>query len=285
MNWDDLRFFLALVKAGTMAKAARELGVAQTTVARRIQALESTLRVRLLERDDSGLVPSPAGEEVLEAAQSTRHAVDQLTRRVLGLDERLSGKLRITTIDMIAVYDTALFRTFAERYPGVELELGITPTPQDLSRREADVAIRWTDSPPPYLVGRKLFRAEYALYGAQSIVDTFGDVPVTELPWLGWDPKSGARVTDAWMETHVPNARIAGRFDHAVALHAALLEGMGIAFVPCRYGDSFSKLRKLAPADPEFAIDLWALTHPDLRATARVRAFMTHAASYFVESR
>jgi DNA-binding transcriptional LysR family regulator len=282
MNWDDLRFFLAAARSKTLSAAARRLGVNQTTVTRRLDALEGELGVRLFDRTPEGIVATQAGAEILRVAERVEDSVVTLERQALGLDARLTGGLRVTTLDMTAHYEARLFDAFARRYPGIELELTVGNFPRNLTRRESDVAIRWTDAPPEHLVGHRVARAEYALYGASSLLDTLpARIALSDYPWLGWDQSSNARVTWAWMRENVPEANIVCRFDMALAMHAAIRAGMGVGFMPCAYGDADPGLRRLRPVEPGFGIDIWVLTHPDLRTSARVRAFLDLASAYF----
>ncbi len=285
LNWDDLRFFLAVARSKTLSGAARRLGVNQTTVTRRLESLESALGVRLFDRTAAGIAATQAGAEILQVAENVEDNVSSLERQILGQDTRLTGELRVTTIDMTAFYDAALFESFARRYPEIELELSVGYFPRNLTRREADVAIRWTASPPEHLVGHHLLQAQYALYGAASLLEKFSpDTPLDQYPWLAWDVANNARVTEEWMRENVPHARIVCRYDMALAMHAAIDAGIGLGFMPCAYGDSDAALTRMRPVEPNFGIDIWLLTHPDLRGTARVRAFMQHCVEYY-ESR
>lgn len=286
LDWDDLRVFLAVARSRTLSGAARTLGVNQTTVTRRLEALEARIGVRLFDRSPAGVSPTNAATEVLQVAEQVEDRVALIERHIAGQDMRLTGELRVTTIDMSAYYDAELFESFAERYPEIELELSTGYFPRNLTRREADVAIRWTDKPPEHLVGQRVATAEYAVYGARSLLDRRGaDAPLNEYPWVDWDVANNAKVTAQWMRNNVPQAHIVCRFDMALALHAAIKAGAGLGFMPCAYGDTDSSLQRVRPVEPGFGIDVWLLTHPDLRSTARVRAFMQHATAYFESHR
>lgn len=285
LDWDDLRVFLAITRSKTLSGAARTLGVNQTTVTRRLEALEKKLGARLFDRSPGGVTPTSAAADVVQVAERVEDNVASIERRIFGQDMRLTGELRVTTIDMSAHYDTELFETFANRYPEIELELSVGYFPRNLTRREADVAIRWTDKPPEHLVGHHVATAEYAIYGARSLLEKHADdTALEDFPWVDWDIANNARVTAQWMRDNVPHAHVACRYDMALALHAAIKTGMGLGFMPCAYGDADASLLRVRPVQPGFGINIWLLTHPDLRSTARVRAFMQHAAAYF-ESR
>ena len=284
-NWDDLRVFLAVARAKTLSGAARVLGVNQTTVTRRIEALESRLGTKLFDRAPVGVSPTSAATEILQVAERVEENVALIERQLVGQDTRLRGELRVTTIDMSASYDADLFDSFTKRYPDIELELSVGYFARNLTRREADVAVRWTTSPPEHLVGHRVATAEYAIYGAKSLIGRFPpNAEPGEFPWVDWDIANNARVTARWMRQNAPQARVVGRYDMALALHAAITAGTGIGFMPCAYGDANPAIQRVRPVEPGFGIDIWLLTHPDLRATARVRAFMQHATEWF-ESR
>lgn len=286
LDWDDLRVFLAVARSRTLSGAARKLGVNQTTVTRRLEALEATLGVRLFDRSQTGVKPTPAAAEVVSVAERLEENVASIERQIAGQDMRLTGELRVTTIDMCAYYDVELFETFASRFPEIELELSVGYFPRNLTRREADVAIRWTDKPPEHLVGHQVASADYAIYGAKSLLENHSDrAALDELPWIDWDITNNARLTALWMRKHIPPTQVVCRYDMALALHAAIRSGMGVGFMPCAYGDNDPLLKRIRPVEPDFCIGIWLLTHPDLRSTARVRAFMEHASNYFTSRR
>jgi DNA-binding transcriptional LysR family regulator len=282
LDWDDLRVFLAVARSKTLSGAARNLDVNQTTVTRRLEALETRLGTRLFDRSPTGVTPTSAATEVLAVAERVEDNVASIERQLIGQDMRLTGELRVTTIDMCAVYDVELFETFAQRYPEIELELSVGYFPRNLTRREADVAIRWTDRPPEHLVGHQVATAEYAIYAAKSLRARYpAKVAPGDFLWVDWDIANKARVTAQWMRDHIPETQVVCRYDMALALHAAIRGGMGVGFMPCAYGDADPSLQRIRPVEPGFGMEIWLLTHPDLRSTARVRAFMEHAAAYF----
>lgn len=281
MDWDDLKYFLSVSHSQTLSEAANKLAVNQTTVSRRIKRLQDKLGVRIYHHNANGMDITNAGEEVSAAAQQIESIVASLQRKLLGLDERLSGPLRITTVEYIASFENQLFKSFMQRYPGVELEISANEETEDLVRGDADVALRWTNDPAQHLVGRKLCRAEFALYQRaeqQSWQDT---TEINQLPWIAWDQACEAKLTDAWMKQHVPEASVHCRTNSALAMYHAVKSGLGVAFLPCAYADPDPELVRLRDIEFDFGMDIWTLTHPDLRGTAKVRAFTDHAQRYF----
>jgi len=287
MDWDNLRFVLGLARAGTLSLAADGLGVTHTTVSRRIKAFETSLGVRLFDRRPEGWVLTAAGEELAAAAEAMEVEVHRLDRKLLGADNRLSGTVRIATLDSFAGSNPELFVALRDAYPRIDLEVTVATRFVDLTRREADIAIRWTTgSPPPHLVGRKVGAFEYAVYGAKSLVEQMPPgAPLDTYPWLTWDPRLGARQTAEWMRTHVPKARIAMYLDSAAVMMGALRGGVGIAHQVCQQGDVDDRLVRLRGVEPGWGVDGWLLTHPDLRHVARIRAVIDFLYARLVEMR
>lgn len=280
VNWDDLRVLLAIVRAPTLTEAAKSLGVTQTTVTRRLAALEDRLGLRLVSRTSQGVVVTDVGRTVAAAASDMEERVSGLQRTLLSRDDAMEGRLRVTTIDMVAHYDAALFASFRELHPSVELQVSASVDSHDLARDEADVAIRWTNNPSEALVGRRIGPAAYALYGAPDLVERIGvDAPLSAYPWVAWMRSFDTMLTASWMRERVPQDHVVGRYNCALALHAAIRAGIGIGFMPCQYaGDALVCLR---PTEPGLDYDVWLLVHPEARAAARVRAFLDHAAAYY----
>ena len=271
MDWDDLRFSLAVAETGSLAAAARRLGVNHTTVLRRVNGLESKLGVRLFERLATGYAPTVAGTEAMAVAQTLGATVDTLERRLAGRDLRLSGPLRVTTVDTLA-YTILMphLAAFRLEHPGIGLELVVSSAMANLTRRDADVAIRPAERVPETLVGRRVCAIACAVYGARDSAAS-----PQRGPWIGLDESLAGTAIARWLRTAVPaDAAIACRVDSLLAAREAVRAGMGIALLPCHLGDDEPGLVRLGAAQPEVRLDLWLLTHQDLRRTARVRAFL-----------
>ena len=148
------------------------------------------------------------------------------------------------------------------------------------------MAIRTTNTPPEHLVGRRLGRLEFALFGARALIDEIGaDAPLDAYPWVLWDERFDARATEARKRSMAPKGRVACRVDSAEVLFAALRAGMGISFLTLLDGAREPDLVQMHPIEPDFGMDLWLLTHSDLRNALRVRAFMDFATEAFAPLR
>lgn len=278
VNWDELRIVLAISRERTLSQAARSLGVTHTTIGRRVRALEQSLGVRLFDRSPDGFTPTPAGQDIAEVAARMEGEVHALEGRVLGRDAELRGELRVATMDILFRRYHPAFSSFIARYPSVDLTLNSSDREVSLIRREADVVLRMTNTPPPYLVGRKVGRVEFAVYASEALVERVGaDAGYEDYPWLNWDARSNMRWLDAWLAHRAPNAKTAMRVDvSSLVMREAVAAGIGVHFLASFEGDADPSLVRLGPVEHEFSRDLWLLTLPDLRSTQRVRAFMDH---------
>lgn len=276
-NWDDLRLFLAVARAGSLSGAARALGVNHSTVFRRIGAFETALGVRLFDRLPNGYSLTAAGEEMRESALRVEEEIATLGRKVTGQDLRLSGTVRITTVDMLALW--LLPRHLAEfrsGYPGIEIELVVGNAAVSLSRREADVALRVGNQPPETLVGRRVGRLVFAIYRSAGAPSHEG-ASLEEQPWIGFDTEHAALARR--FAEFLPDVRPVCRVNSVAAAIAAARAGIGLAPLPCGVADLDPDLVRIASLPETFTLDLWLLTHEDLRQTARIRAFMDFLAA------
>lgn len=280
LEWDDLRVVLALHREGTLSAAASALGTTHTTVGRRLRAIEARVGARLFDRTPDGYVATVAGDDVARVAARLEEDVLALEARVLGRDVRLEGELRVATLEMWLRHHHALFASFLERHPSVSLTICASDREVSLVRREADVALRMTGSPPQGLVGRRVGRVEFAVYASRELERRVGEgAPLEAYPWLGWDTRLGMPWLDEWLARHAPRARVVARFDVATSAWRDVVAcGLGVHFLPTREGDADPRLVRVSEVASEFGRDLWLLTLPELRTVPRVRAFLDHAA-------
>jgi len=291
LEWDSLRHALAIGAAGSISGAARALGVNHTTVLRRLEALEAQLGTRLFDRQRGGYQPTEAGLVLLEQARHMATRADEVERQVLGRDRELTGSLRVTTA--FVLMDHLLpqpLADFARAYPGIEVEMVENAVLADLSSpsaaaaqyrsgREADVALRLSAHVAEHLVGRDLGMTQcrvYALRGAPDLPQ--GQTPIAELtrdaPWVAFERGASGRIYDRWMREHLAHAHVRLRVDIFNAKAAMLRTGIGVGILPTFMQDKHPELVPVSEPIAELAAPVWMLTHPDLRKTARVRAFM-----------
>jgi DNA-binding transcriptional LysR family regulator len=283
LAWDDFRLVKAIADSRGLAGAAAEIGVNHSTVFRRLGQIEEALGTRLFERHRSGYAPTPAGDEMVALAARLDADILSFTRRLAGREIEASGELRVTTNDSLLVHLlTPVFARFRRQHPGVQLDIVLANEALNLSRRDADVAIRATDDPPETLVGRRAARIAWALYG--RVADFPGAVPALDeltatRSWISLGDNLSHVKAVKFVRAHVAPERIAYKVNTVLGLSQAVEAGIGIGHLPCFIADAQPELLRLAPPVPDFAADLWLLTHPDLRHSPRVRVFLDFLAA------
>jgi DNA-binding transcriptional LysR family regulator len=282
LDWDDLRYVLAVAAAGSLAGAARSLGVNHTTVLRRVGAFEKRLGLRLFERLPTGYALTAGGEELIVAARRIDETVTTLERRLAGQDLRLTGTVRVTTTDtLMGSILPEILAELRERHPGIQVEVAVSSLMFNLTKRDADVAIRPADDPPETLVGRRVARIAFAIYGSPRYLATRRAGDLAAHRWVAPDDSLAGTSVARWMRAALPESEIALRVDSLLGLRHAAQAGLGLAALPCYLGDSASDLVRVHPPIDAMHSALWILTHEDLRRTARVRAFTEFAADAF----
>ncbi|GAB4360058.1 MAG: LysR family transcriptional regulator [Kiloniellaceae bacterium] len=270
----DLATLLAIAREGSLAGAARRLRVNHSTVFRRLGAIEARLGTRLFERQGGSYVTTAAGEDLLRTAERVEAEVEALERRLSGQDLRLTGSLRLTAPDDLAeVVAMPLLAQFRRRYPEITLELVLDNRMLNLTRREADIALRPTRQPPETLAGRRVAALASAVYGTADQPRP-KDPAGPEQRWVAWEEGAGPPLVARWLAANVDRHAIAYRSNSMFNQASAARHGLGLAILPCFLGDSDPRLQRVTPPLNDLATELWLLTHPDLQRTARIRALL-----------
>ena len=275
MQWDSLKLFIAIASTGSLAAAARTMGVNHSTIFRRLNGFEKELGGRLFERLNTGYQLTPLGEEVLMRAQQIQHDMEELERAVLGKDVQPRGSVKITAPNNIAYrFLPRYFRDFHKRYPEIRLELLVSNLEFNMGNRQADIAVRATDTPPEHLIGRKILDLKWGVFAGEG---TGRKILPASMKQLKQHPLIGAsggmknlkayRTLDA---KYADNIRF--RCDDMVAMSFLAESGAGLAVLP---DDQARKgLVRIFDFEPSCKSSLWLLTHPDLRHTERIRLVM-----------
>ncbi len=278
LGWDDLKIFLALSRQGTVRKAATLLSISHSTVARRLDTLEARLGVRLFDRLRDGYALNATGERILEYAQNVEREMFDLERSISGSDSRLAGPIQMTMLPMMASLLLPILADFDKRYPEIDLEIFATNEVVDLSRRDADIAVRFSQEPEPWLVGRRLPQFANAAYATQSYINqhSFRGAAATAR-WIGW--RGDGECPDWVQETDFPTCLAHWQVNDPFAQQEAARAELGMALLPCWIGDRDPTLVRVPPGRVGLLNQAWILTHPDLRTSARVRALVSFLAS------
>ena len=281
LDWDDLRYVLAVARHGSAGAAARALQVSHATILRRIQSIEHGLGTRVFERLPTGLELTENGRVLLSAAETIDSTITDARRVLAGRSATLEGPLRITTTDsLMDALVPSLLQDFGARWPAVVVEALVTNSRLDLDAMDADVALRAAEHPPQAWVGRRLARMNFAVYAAPSYLARRGDVAIEEMDWLLPESPLSEAPVGTWLARSVDPRRAVFKANSFVTLRRMCEAGLGVAALPCFLGTPSAALRRVASLPDDAATDLWILTHEDLRKAPRVRAFMDHAAAH-----
>jgi DNA-binding transcriptional LysR family regulator len=276
MNWDDLRFVLALIEAGSLVRAAKVLGVEHTTVGRRVEAAETALGVRLFTRTTTGYLPTDDAERLVTAMRGVEEAVLAVERSATAKHAGLDGTVRVTSAESLGIaYLAPRLAAFGRRHPNLTIEVVASGEVLDLARRQAEIAVRPFRTKHENLVVRRVGELFYGLYASREYL---ARNPIKSPRDLDRHPlltgHAGPGDVDAvWLRRIAPNAHIAFSSELSLALVGAARASAGVAVLPRYLGDADPSLQHLPmPAEP--STPLWLTVHRDLKQTPRVRAVL-----------
>jgi DNA-binding transcriptional LysR family regulator len=283
-GWDDARFFLEIHRTGSLSAAGRKLRVNQSTVGRRLVALELALGARLFDRTPDGYLPTPAGEALLPRAERMEEEALAAARDVAGGEARLAGTVRLTSPEAFGSrFLTTRLADFHRRYPDITLELVADNRALSLSRREADVALRLSRPTQPLLVTRQVAEVGVTLYASEGYLASRGRPRLADLSGhdlIGFDETFQPEAEVRWLAQHARGMRVVFKSNSQQAQLAAAEAGMGLALLSCYLADPVPGLVRVIPASKGVVRGLWLVLHRDLRHTVRVRAL----AEFLVEA-
>ena len=275
LDWNDIRYFLAIAEAGTLAGAGRVLGVQHSTVGRRLDALEHALGVSLFTRTPEGLIPTDAGREIILLAKDAGRALAAIELRVGGADTRIEGSVRLATSEAFSGLMIRILSELKDLHPDLTVDILSGNRPLDLTRGEADIAVRAVATHQPDLIARKIGEAGWSLYASETYVGRLG-IPASAADLGGhelidFDEAMAGVPAAEWFREHGQGARVVLRGNSIIAVLNAAVAGMGIAGLPCFVADAEPGLRRVAPGS--FARRHVCLVYrPEVGRIARVRA-------------
>ena len=276
LDWDDLKYFLAVAHHGSTIAAARALGLNQSTVQRRIAGLERRLGRKLVARTAYGYQLTEFGKELQPYAERVQAMVGDLELHLADRGRAQAGVIRVTCPEPIMQRLTPLIERFHARHPKLRVEFVMSDRYLDLSKGEADVAFRSGDTDDE-LIGRKIADSIWSVYASRGYVDRHG-VPqrvedLSQHALVGFDESMSRHRVASWLAAVAPNARIVARNNSVLGMLYAVKSGVGIGALPTAIADSEPELVRLLGPIPELARSWRVLTHPDLRRTPRIAAF------------
>ena len=281
-NWDHLRYYLAVARAGTVSAAAHQLNVSHATVLRRIEQFEQEIGLKLFKRLQSGYQLSEAGEKLYAQACAIEDQTLLLERQFQGLDTQLAGKLCISQPENNVLDLYPIYAKFIQANPNIELEINATASLVNLNRQEADIALRFTDNPPPLLVGRKIAHIHIGIYAHQDYLQrinfkTKSKNSLQQLDWIVWNGRVGKEQTQVqlnWLHEKVQQPKVVMQTSSVADVVGAVRAGIGAGLIAHNVAQVHSELQLIKTTPLSKPMSLWILTHQDLRHVERVRCFM-----------
>jgi len=281
-DWDDLKIALAIARHGTLTAAGRALGLNQSTMGRRLAALEAAVGRPLFERQGQSLVATQTGARVVAAAEQMAGTMAELAVEIEGGAAPLEGVLRLSAPELlIAPFLATRLSPFIASHPGLSLELVSDERPPVLARRDSDIALRFALPDQAELFVRRVAFVAFAVYAAPRYVLAAGlDPEERRAPSpgafagcdaIGPPPELSGAADAQWFARLARGARPALRVDGAAGQLAAVKSGMGVALLPCFLGDAESLTRLTAPGACPLR-EVWLAVHRDLRHAPRLRA-------------
>lgn len=275
LNWDDLKFFLAVARTGTIRGGAESINANHTTLARRLSVMEERIGSRLFDRSNLGLVLTQMGEELLPHAERVEEEMTAASRVIIGRDMHPAGPVYVKLPHGLAMTSIMEDLTaFAEAYPDIHLNMTFTNDIADLTRREADVSLRVAHDVTDDVVGRKLVQMSQAAYCTRGYAERISDNDGEGLHMIGWHEPEGVTTAKWLRESYYPKATLKHRVSELVPLITLAASGLGMAYLACNLGDRHPDLIRAPFQKPLPYRNLWLLLHRDLRKTARVRFFV-----------
>jgi len=286
LDWDNIKLFLAIARAGTLRRAAEELRINHATLARRLSLLEENIAARLFDRTKTGLVLTGIGHDLFPFAVNIESEIAAASRIVTGRDQRLEGTVHFSLPPSIMLSPvTNYLADFAKKYPDIEVDLQLTNTFADLNRREADVSLRYATEVNDDVVGRRVVKCNKAVFCSPEYAKKMKDNQGEGLHWIGWAEEEGSK-TVGWTEkSPFPKATLRNRGNEAVPQLTLARAGLGLTMLPCFIADNFDGVVRAPFHRPVPDRSLWLLLHGDLRSTGRIRVFIDYLADRILADR
>ena len=276
INWDDFRYFRAAAELGTLSAAAKRLHSNQPTVGRHIDALEIALGLKLFQRHKKGLTLTQEGMWVLEQSELMQSGVHNIQRMVEGDYQQLHGSVRLALPEGLC-NEILLpkLEEFYQRYPNLRLILNVSSRTANLTRGEADIAIRLFRPKETDLVTRQLTDMAMGFYAGRKYLQTH-EPPVTladliQHRIIGYGDELAGLPENQWLLDHVPKDDWALQSDSTTSRLRATVCGLGISIQPCMLADAYIELLKILPEIVLPAHKVWITYHRDLRHILRIR--------------
>lgn len=278
IDWDDLLFFLTLAKEGTLSSVGKKMSIEHTTVSRRISRLESKLGIKLFDRLPRAWRLTAEGESLLPQAEQVQETVLRFERAASGRSH-LSGTVRVSAPPLLSSFLLAgKLEAFHRKHPLIELELSSDIGEANLSKRDADVAIRMTRPKGNSLVRRSLGLLHYGVYGSSKYLD---GKSTSQWRFLGYDESLSDVPQEQWLKEFRADRPVVFRTNDLAALHGAVCGHLGLALLPRFLADKSPGLKLVHSDAARYYREMWLVTHQDIRRSIKVQAVSDYLVSLF----
>jgi len=280
-NWTDYLYFLKVAERGSLQAAATELSVNNSTVFRRINALEEKLSVRLFERLKTGYQLTEAGREIIDQVRQVELQMHAIHRSLHGKNLHLHGTIRVSTTDTIGYYWLpALLARFKEEYPEITLDIEIRNRFTDLAANEADVVIPAVNTQPDYMVGRKLASIRIQLCATRKYLEQYGAPgsfqDLLQHRFIAPSKSLEGLPAYKWLRQYIDENNIMACSNKLTGLMHLARQSLGITLLPHYVIEAEPELQSILEMPKRFLMHIWILTHPDLRDSGKIRTFLQY---------
>jgi len=286
VDWNNLQAFLALVRAGSFRSGGESSGQSAATLSRKLDELEATLGEKLIERMPTGCIVTSAGQRIVAYAEQMEALSAEIERtRDIHKADDLTGTVRINADEWVSFFLTQHIAQLHRNYPGIDVEILTSHRPYSLTRREADVSLRPFRPTHGDLVGRRLGRLEFGLYGLVDYVEQNRNAVETQqwnrLSFVGFDDLRADFTADAWLRS-LPEAGVPWlRCSYALGIYDGVLAGAGLGVLARFVVRSDQRLAPVIPVIDELTQDIWLTYHRALKGSARIRVISDFIAERF----
>jgi DNA-binding transcriptional LysR family regulator len=276
-DWNDLRYFIAVARGGSTLAAAKALRLSQSTVHRRLEALERQLGQQLVVRHPTGYRLTELGEELRSDAERVEQSVTDFERRATAWGKDVRGTVKVTCPDEVGsrLLTSGLIDKFSERYPALRVEFVMSDRNLNLAKGQADIALRGVVPTDETLIGRKIAESAWAVYASKAYARRCGPIKrpedIDDHSIILFDGAMRDHRSARWLRSVAPNARIAARANNLPAMLLATKSGAGLATLPVIVGEKDDALVRVLGPVQDIATPFYLLMHEDLKRTPRVR--------------
>jgi DNA-binding transcriptional LysR family regulator len=276
-NWEDLKYFMALAKEKRLQRAAKLIKSNHTTVYRRINQFEEKFEVQLFERTPSGYYLTPAGEELYEKVQGLEERMDSVFNSLSGLETKLKGRILITTTPSIATtFLPKIIKKFQKLWPDLIVDLKVSNQFYNLSKREADIAIRPSSDVPLHLIGRNLGKLNFGMYGSKGYLKEHGGADnllknLDKHTFLSLDESFERLKSKKWLDGKLNEDSRIYKVDDLTIMAKMCAEGIGLGLLPHYFKEIYKNIELVFEPKEFVGSDLWILTHENMSKVPKVK--------------